>query len=190
MSEANHAAVPDVEPVVGVTKAAVPDLEPVVGVTKAAVPDVEPVIGVTKAAVLAKYRDHYPKWTNVKVKAVIDDTFQGVLAVVGAVDGSGRKVDDEICFVSDEKVVRIFESTVELANFLSDRSKQTIFGWLRTRSGFSTILIILLLAVFIVLFVVAKELRPSILNAFTLAFGAAVASIFGPSNPGPKSLQD
>jgi hypothetical protein len=162
MSEANHAAVSDVE---------------------ATIPD-------TRAAVLAKYRDHYPNWTNVKVKAVIDDTFQGVLAVVCAVDGSGQRVDDEICFVSDEKVVRIFESTVELANFLSDRSKQTIFGWLRTRSGFSTILIILLLAVFIVLFIVAKDLRPSILNAFTLAFGAAVASIFGPRDSRPKSLQN
>src|SRR6266404_1106730 len=56
----------------------------------AAVSSAESAIPATKAAVLAKYGEHYPDWKNVKVKSIIDDTFQCVLAVVCAENGRGK----------------------------------------------------------------------------------------------------
>ena len=130
-------------------------------------------------AVVKKYGEKYPNWKNVRVLSVIDDTFRGTLAVVTATSETGHKFDDEICFVSEKSDIRIFESTVELANFLSDRAKETFFGWIRTRSGFAVTLITLLLILFGVLFVAAPDQQSTILGSFTLVFGAAVGSVFG-----------
>lgn len=76
----------------------------------------------SEAAIYAAYRAKYPKWTDVRIVELAENTLGGTFAVVASTTGSGRS-NEELCYVDDAGLVRIFESTPELARFLQDKAR-------------------------------------------------------------------
>ncbi len=68
-----------------------------------------------KRAVIARYAQVYPYWRELRVTTLVPDVFGRSLAVVKALDKDGAPTEGEICFVTGDGKVTIFQTTEDLA---------------------------------------------------------------------------
>jgi hypothetical protein len=130
-----------------------------------------------KECVIAAYQKEPDEFKNVRVSEVVADAFGGNLAVVKYQKQDGSP-NDEICFISPEGSVRVFETTEELARYLEQKAKAPLLERLFTRPIMSGIVFVfLLVAVFITGF--NKDFRPEALSILGSVVGVAAGFFFG-----------
>lgn len=141
-------------------------------------------IDTANEPVIRAYGVRYPRWTNLRVTNVVEDVFGGTLVTIRAVTGRGNK-HSELCFISDDSKVTIYDTAEELARSLEARAKLGWFYRIFTRPVMSGLVFMtLLIAVFFI------GLRPK--GTFSSEAFTALASVLGSaagfffSSPGKK----
>ena len=125
-----------------------------------------------------KYLQKYPRWTDIRVTNVVENVFGGTLVTVRATTGRGIK-HSELCFISDDCKVTIFDSAEDLARGLESRAK---LGWVYrifTRPILSGIVFLfLLIAVFFIGMRPKDSFSPEAFTALAGVLGTAAGFFF------------
>ena len=107
-----------------------------------------------KALVRKAYKKKYPTFAELLINP-IDNTFGGQLVAVEYTEEpenekEERPFSSEVCFVDHRDQVRIFDTTLELVYFLSDKANEKFIDKIFRKDIFSSLIfLVLLLAVLI-----------------------------------------
>ncbi|WP_439481930.1 hypothetical protein [Cyclobacterium plantarum] len=131
-----------------------------------------------KGNVINEYICRYPNWTDIRVTEYIKNSDDGYYLVVKAKENE-IETEGEICFVDNDKKVRIFSTIEELINFIGDRQSKKWYLQLFTKTGVSAIVTLVLLVTLCILVFKPGQADQQVLQFIGGAFLAAIGFLFG-----------
>jgi hypothetical protein len=127
--------------------------------------------------VIAAFKLKYPKDADVQVGEIVWNTFAGNLAVI--ISKEDGRPSEEVCYVSPDGKVTLFETTNELARFLESRLNRGRMDKLFSKGGVSAVVTIILLVTLCALAFFPEKINQQVVAFLGAAFAAAVGFLFG-----------